>query len=46
MENKINTWLFHILNSINEIDSFYEDNPKSIMEYQKEIKQKERWKRI
>jgi hypothetical protein len=27
MDNDIKTWLYDILQSINEIDSYYDDNP-------------------
>ena len=40
MDNKINTWLFDILNSIDEIESFFEGKPKNFIEYQKDIKTK------
>lgn len=40
MDNKINTWLYDILNSIDEIESFFEDKPKNFFEYQKDIKTK------
>lgn len=40
MDNKINTWLYDILNSIDEIESFFEDKPKNFLEYQKDIKTK------
>jgi uncharacterized protein with HEPN domain len=40
MDNKINTWLYDILNSIDEIESFFEDKPMNFLEYQKDIKTK------
>ena len=40
MDNKINTWLYDILNSIDEIESFFEDKPKNFLEYQNDIKTK------
>ena len=40
MDNKINTWLYDILNSIDEIESFFEDKPKNFLEYLKDIKTK------
>lgn len=38
MDNKIKTWLFDILNSIEEIESFFENKPLNLLEYQKDIK--------
>lgn len=40
MDNKINTWLFDILNSIEEIESFFENKPLNFLEFQKDIKTK------
>jgi uncharacterized protein with HEPN domain len=40
MDNKINTWLFDILNSIEEIESFFENKPMNFLAYQKDIKTK------
>lgn len=40
MDNKINAWLFDILNSIEEIESFFENKPLNFLEYQKDIKTK------
>ena len=37
MDNKISTWLYDILNSIDEIESFFEGKPKIFLEYQKDI---------
>jgi uncharacterized protein with HEPN domain len=33
MDNEIKTWLYDILQSIGEIDSYYEDKPKSYADY-------------
>ena len=38
MDSKINTWLFDILNSIEEIELFFEGKSKNFVEYQKDIK--------
>lgn len=38
MDNEIKTWLFDILQSINEIDSYYENKPKIFEEYLSDIK--------
>lgn len=40
MDNKINAWLFDILNSIDEIESFFEDKPMNFLDYQKDIRTK------
>lgn len=40
MDDKIKTWLHDILNSIAEIESFFEDKPKNFLEYQNDIKTK------
>jgi uncharacterized protein with HEPN domain len=40
MDNDIKTWLYDILQSINEIDSYYEDRPKTFEEYLEDIKTK------
>ena len=40
MDNEIKTWLYDILQSINEIDSFYEDKPRLFEEYRTDIKTK------
>ena len=40
MDNEIKTWLYDILQSINEIDSFYEDKPRIFEEYRTDIKTK------
>jgi uncharacterized protein with HEPN domain len=40
MDNEIKTWLYDILQSINEIDSYYENKPKKFDEYVTDIKTK------
>ena len=40
MDNKINTWLYDILNSIDEIESFFEGKTMNFLEYQKDVKTK------
>lgn len=40
MDNKVNTQLYDILNSIYEIESFFEGKPMNFLEYQKDIKTK------
>lgn len=40
MDNEIKTWLYDILQSINEIDSYYEDKPRNFEEYRNDIKTK------
>lgn len=40
MDNKINALLHDILNSIEEIESFFENKPLIFLEYQKDIKTK------
>lgn len=40
MDNDIKTWLYDILQSINEIDSYYEGKPKIFDEYISDIKTK------
>jgi len=37
MDKKIIAWLYDILNSIDEIESFFEGKPKNFLEYQKDI---------
>lgn len=37
MDNEIKTWLFDILNSINEIESFFIDKSKIFEDYEKDI---------
>jgi len=38
MDNDIKTWLYDILQSINEIESYYEDKPKKFKEFVADIK--------
>ncbi|MDR2684287.1 MAG: DUF86 domain-containing protein [Prevotellaceae bacterium] len=40
MDDMINTWLFDILQAINEIESFFCDKPKVFSEYKKDIQKK------
>ena len=40
MDNEIKTWLYDILQSINEIDSYYENKPRIFEEYVTDIKTK------
>ena len=40
MENEIKTWLYDILQSINEIDSYYSDRPMIFEEYVSDIRTK------
>lgn len=40
MDNDIKTWLYDILQSINEIDSYYDDKPRLFEEYVTDIKTK------
>ena len=40
MELELKTWLFDILNSINEIDSYFEGQPKLFASYQKDMRTK------
>lgn len=40
MDNDIKTWLFDILQSINEIDGYITDKPKSFKNYSSDIKTK------
>lgn len=40
MDNELKTWLFDILQSINEIESYFEDRPKKFEEYIKDIRTK------
>ena len=40
MDNDIKTWLYDILQSINEIDSYYDNNPRIFEEYVSDIKTK------
>tara|TARA_R100000935_G_scaffold3372_4_gene8743 strand:+ start:858 stop:1196 length:339 start_codon:yes stop_codon:yes gene_type:complete len=40
MDEDLKTWLYDILQSINEIDSYYEDRPKKFEDYVSDIKTK------
>ena len=40
MDNEIKTWLFDILQSINEIESYYSDKPKRFEEYVSDFRTK------
>ena len=40
MENEIKTWLYDILQSINEIESYYDNRPRIFAEYVSDIKTK------
>ena len=40
MDIEIKTWLYDILNAIDEIESFIADKPKDFIAYQKDIKTK------
>ena len=40
MDNTIKTWLFDILSSINEIESYFIETPKMIEIYQNDLKTK------
>ena len=40
MDNDIKTWLYDILQSINQIESYYEDKPKKFKEFVADIKTK------
>jgi uncharacterized protein with HEPN domain len=40
MDNDIKTWLYDVLQSINEIDSYYENKPKVFEEYITDTKTK------
>ncbi len=40
MDTEIKTWLYDILNSISEIESFIADRPKNFSAFQKDIKTK------
>ena len=40
MDNDIKTWLYDILQSINEIDGYYQNKPKIFREYIADIKTK------
>lgn len=38
MDIDIKTWLYDILNAINEIDSFFVDSPKTFVAYQNDLR--------
>lgn len=40
MDNSIKTWLYDILNSINEIESYFVETPKRFEIYQNDLKTK------
>ena len=40
MDSEIKTWLFDVLQSITEIESYFEDKPKRFEDYSKDIKTK------
>jgi uncharacterized protein with HEPN domain len=40
MDNEIQTWLYDIIQSINEIESYFIDKPRIFEEYKKDIKTK------
>lgn len=40
MDQEIKTWLFDILQSVNEVESYYEQKPKKFEEYVSDIKTK------
>ena len=40
MDNTIKTWLFDILSSINEIESYFIETPKMFEIYQNDLKNK------
>jgi uncharacterized protein with HEPN domain len=40
MDNEIKTWLYDVLQSIDEIDSYYDGKPRIFKEYSSEIKTK------
>ena len=40
MSIEINSWLYDILNAINEIDSFFAGNPKDFFAYQNDLRTK------
>lgn len=40
MDNEMKTWLFDILQSINEIESYYDDRPRIFEKYISDIKTK------
>ena len=40
MDNDVKTWLYDVLNAINEIDSFFMDRPKDFERYQSDLRTK------
>jgi uncharacterized protein with HEPN domain len=38
MDTEIKAWLYDILNAINEIESFFSDQPKEFVAYQNDLK--------
>lgn len=40
MDNDTKAWLYDILNAINEIESFFIDNPKEFLHYQSDLRTK------
>lgn len=40
MDIEIKTWLYDILNAINEIEGFFADRPKEFIEYRNDIRTK------
>ena len=40
MDNDIKSWLYDILNAINEIDSFFIDVPKDFLSFQNDLRTK------
>ena len=40
MDNEIKTWLYDVLQSITEIESYFENKPKKFEDYLKDIKTK------
>ena len=40
MDNELKAWLFDILQSINEVESYFENKPKRFDDYLKDIKTK------
>jgi uncharacterized protein with HEPN domain len=40
MENNVKTWLYDILNSINEIESFFDEESKVFRIYQSDLRTK------
>jgi hypothetical protein len=41
MDNNIKTWLYDILSSINEIESYFIDRPKEFKVYENDVRTKE-----